>query len=84
VYQQAISREDYEEMRSPLNDEVATAELNLGQARVDEIEVVKVLDFAENLLLNTAGVWQVSSLAQKQRLQKVLFPMGIEFADGLY
>jgi len=71
-------------MRSPLNDEVATAELNLGQARVDEIEVVKVLDFAENLLLNTAGVWQVSSLAQKQRLQKVLFPMGIEFADGLY
>jgi hypothetical protein len=30
------------------------AELNLGRARLDEVEVDKVLDFAENLLLNTA------------------------------
>ena len=84
VFQQAISREDYEEMRAALNDELATAELNLGQARVDEVEVEKVLDFAENLLLNTAGVWLQCSLEQKQRLQQVLFPLGVEYADGGY
>jgi hypothetical protein len=43
-----------------------------------------VLDFAENLLLNTAGVWQGCSLEQKQRLQQVLFPLGVEYADGVY
>ena len=60
------------------------AELNLGRARLDEVEVEKVLDFAENLLLNTAEAWQRCSLEQKQRLQQVLFPQGVEYADGLY
>jgi hypothetical protein len=71
-------------MRAALGDELATAELNLGQAQLDEIEVEKVLDFAENLLLNTAGVWQQCSLEQKQRLQQVLFPAGVEYEDGVY
>lgn len=84
VFQQSISRDDYAEMLAALNDELAATELNLGQARVDEVEVDKVLDFAENLLLNTAGVWQRCSLEQKQRLQQVLFPLGVEYADGLY
>ena len=84
VYQQAISRDDYEEMRAKLNDELATAELNLGQGRADEVEVEKVVEFAEDLLLNTAGAWQRCSLEQKQRLQQVLFPLGVEYADGLY
>jgi len=84
VYRQAINREDYEQMRTPLAEELAVAELNLGRARLDEVEVEKVLDFAENLLLDTAGVWQSCSLEQKQRLQQVLFPQGVEFADGVY
>jgi hypothetical protein len=45
VYQQTMDRKDYEEMRAALNEELAPAELNLGQARVDEVEVEKVLDF---------------------------------------
>jgi hypothetical protein len=32
---------------------------------MDEVEVGKVLDFAENLLLNPTDVWQQSSLNQK-------------------
>ena len=84
VFQQAIDRNDYEQMRNALQEEMAVAELNLGQARVGEVEVEKVLDFAENLLLNTAGAWQQCSLEQKQRLQQVLFPKGMEYADGAY
>ena len=84
VYSKAITREDYDQMRTPLVEDLAVAELNLGQARLDEVEVEKVLDFAENLLLDTAGAWQRCSLEQKQRLQQVLFPQGVEFADGLY
>jgi len=57
-------------MRAALNEELATAELNLGQARIDEVEVEKVLDFSENLLLDLAGTWLRSSLEQRQRLQQ--------------
>ena len=70
-------------MRAALDDDLAAAEFNLGQARLDETEVEKVLDFAENLLLNTATVWQQCSLEQKQR-EQVLFPFGVEYADGVY
>ena len=85
VFQQAINREDYEQMRDALQGEMAEAELRLSEARANEVEVEKVLDFAENLLLNTAGVWERRcSLEQKQRLQQVLFPAGVEYSDGVY
>ena len=71
-------------MRAALKEELATAELNLGQARVDEFEVEKVLDLAENLLLNSAGAWLQCLLEHKQRFQQVLFRLGIEYADGHY
>jgi hypothetical protein len=84
VFHQAITSEDYAQMRTPLNEELAVAELNLSRTRQDEVEIYKVLDFAENLLLDTAGAWKRCSLEQKQRLQQVLFPQGLEFADGVY
>ena len=43
-----------------------------------------MLAFAEDLLLNAAGVWERCSLDHKQRLQRVLLPPGIELADGDY
>jgi hypothetical protein len=41
----------------------------------------KILD-AHNL--NAARLWTEFSSDQKQRLQKVLFPQGMTFADGIY
>jgi hypothetical protein len=73
---ESITQEDYEEMRAALNDELATAEFELGQAQLDEIEVEKVLDFAENLLLNTAGVWQQSSRNRSNVCSRCFSPRG--------
>ena len=84
VYHQSISRAEYEQMRVPLDEELATTEANLMQAQAAEMSVDKVLAFAEELLLNVAGVWERCSLDQKQRLQQVLFPAGVEYADGVY
>jgi site-specific DNA recombinase len=84
LFRQVISQEDYNQMKPPLDEDLALAELNLGRARLDEVEIDTVLDFAENLLLNTAEAWQRCSLEQKQRLQQVLFPQGVEYADGRY
>ena len=67
-----------------LEAELADVEDGLSQARLSEIEVDAVLDFSEALLLNTAGIWERCSLDQKQRLQQVLFPQGVEYADGVY
>lgn len=50
--------------------------VKVNEARQEEIEINEVLDFAENLFLNAAGMWNQSSLEQKQRLQQVLFPQG--------
>jgi hypothetical protein len=52
--------------------------------RADEIDTERVPTFAENLLLNTCEVWKQCSLEHKQRLQQVLFPQGVEFANGAY
>ena len=71
-------------MRVPLDTELIALEENLRQARFGEVEVEKVLSFAEDLLLNVAGVWERFSLDQKQRLQEVLFLQGIEYQDGVY
>jgi hypothetical protein len=42
-----------------------------------------VLNFAEQVFLNTARVWMEWNAEQKQRLQKVLFPQGMTFCDGI-
>ena len=59
-----LDRETYEQMRNSVDGELAEAELSLSRARMDEIEVEKVLDFAENLLLNPALAWQRCSLSK--------------------
>ena len=79
-----LPKSDYEEMRPPLDQDLATAESNLMNAQATEISIEKVVQFAEDLLLNVAGAWERCSLDQKQRLQQVLFPAGVEYADGVY
>ena len=54
------------------------------EAQATEVRVEKVVEFAEDLLLNVAGAWERCSLDQKQRLQQLLFPAGVEYADGVY
>jgi hypothetical protein len=36
------------------------------------------------LLLNAPRLWVESSLEQKQRLQEVFFPHGVQFENGAY
>lgn len=47
----------------------------------EEIELEKVLQFADRIILRPTRLWTESTLEQRQRLQKTLFPNGIEF-DG--
>jgi serine phosphatase RsbU (regulator of sigma subunit) len=47
-----------------------------------ELDVEAVLEFARHLILNASQMRIQASLDQRQRLQAVLFPEGLTYADG--
>ena len=53
-------------------------------AKLEGYDVEAVLNFAENVILNAARLWTELASDQKQQLQKVLFPQGVTFSDGIY
>jgi hypothetical protein len=52
------------------------------QAKLEEIDVEGLPDFAEHVLNNTAHLWLDASPELKRRLQAVIFPEGLRFRDG--
>ena len=68
-----------------MDQENALAEAALHDAKLDELDVEGVVGFAEHVLSNAARLWLESSLDQRQRLQKVLFPKGVTYSpDGQF
>ena len=84
IYQQGIGRELYQEHLDQLNTDIAMAELDLHDARIEALDVEGILDFARYVLVNAGRMWIEASLDQKQRLQAVLFPRGVTYADGSF
>ena len=84
IYQRAIDQRTYEWERDKLNEQIMLAEMQERDAKLEEYDVAAVLAFAEHVILNAARLWTEFSSDQKQRLQKVLFPQGVTFADGIY
>ena len=84
VYEQSIDRATYEKQKDKLREEIALAEMDAHAARLDELDVEAVLEFAEHAVLNAARLWTEFTLEQKQRFQNVLFPQGVRFSDGKF
>lgn len=77
IYEDSISAEVYEEHRSRLGAELADAEIRLHDARIQEIDVEGVLDFALHLVVHADRLWLEGTLEQRQQIQRVLFPAGV-------
>ena len=75
---------EYREMKEDLEQQIVTVEMKINDAKQDEIDIEELLDFTENLLLDAATEWNRSELAGKQRIQQVLFPHGVTYAEGIY
>jgi site-specific DNA recombinase len=84
VYERAIERPDYEQMKGQLEAELFTAEVQLHEARENELDMESVISFAEQVFLDAPQMWQLMSPDQKQRFQQVLFPEGVQFSGGVY
>jgi hypothetical protein len=84
VYQKTIDADTYKEMRAKLAEDLALAEMELGAAQTEEIEIETVLDYAQMVLTNASNLWKAAPAEQKQRLQQVLFTEGVTYSDGEY
>ena len=76
-----VSQAIYDESIGRLTSEVEGVRGELRVTELENLEIEKVLGFAERIILRPARLWVESSIKQKQRLQQTLFPGGIEF-DG--
>ena len=81
IYKHTIDQATYDHQRDTLREERTLAEVELHEAKIEEFDVEGIVAFAEHLLTNAARLWLEASLDQKQRLQQMFFPEGLQF-DG--
>ena len=81
IHERRIDRDSYERRRDSLRSDIAFAEMEFGDAKIEELDVEGVLAYAEGVLTNASQLWLNATLDQKQRLQSVVFPEGLSF-DG--
>ncbi len=84
AYKDEFDKQTYEEQLDRLNEEIAIAELEERDTRIEEMDGQAAVRFGEYVLLNAARLWAKSPLEQEQRLQKALFPRGVKFEAGSY
>ena len=84
LYAKKIDAVTYERQRDAIREQIALATIDLGDARHEETDVEAVLGFAEYVMTNAARLWMESTIEQKTRLQRALFPEGLRLQDGRF
>ena len=81
LFERSIDIETYDRHRDKLREELTLAQMDRHSCELEEMDVEGIVAFAERVLPSASNLWVQSSLAQKQRLQQLLFPEGVRF-DG--
>ena len=84
IYAQSIDFGTYERQRDKVQENLAVADLELHEARIDRIDVEGVLGFAEHLIANAARAWMEASLEQRQQIQSAIFPRAPLRRSGIW
>jgi hypothetical protein len=84
VYKRFIDSATYQQQLDKRNEEIALAEIDERDARIEQMDVHVAVRFGEFVLLNAPRLWAQSGLEQKQRLQQAIFPRGVQFENGVY
>jgi site-specific DNA recombinase len=80
LHDRVIDKATYQEQASRLDEEITSAQLDLNETDREELNVEAALEFAEEVLSNPGKLWKELPTPQKQRLQKVLFPKGVQYS----
>ncbi len=81
IYRGAISDQVWEEESDHLAHELARVRLEIGEARIEELDVEAILNYAEYVLGNAGRLWRSLESSRKRRVQETLLPKGVTF-DG--
>lgn len=81
VYERGLDKETYQDQLSRLREESLLAEMELNEAKVEELDVEAVVNYGVNAISDASQFWRDGSVDQKQRFQRILFPEGLTF-DG--
>lgn len=81
VYQHSIDKTVYQEQLELIEDEIALAQLDVHDAKLEELDIDAALNYSTDALRNARRFWIQCSADQKQNFQRVLFPEGLVF-DG--
>jgi hypothetical protein len=84
VYKRFIDSATYQQQLDKRNEEIALAEIDERDARIEQMDVHVAVRFGEFVLLNAPRLWAQSGLEQKQRLQQAISPRGVQFENGVY
>ena len=76
-----IDQSTYDEQNERLGTEIAETRAALRSVEVIDEQIEELLEFADSVLRDPAGLWMRASLDQRQRLQKVLFPTGVAYSE---
>ena len=82
VYQQAIDKDTYERENLKASEALTLAEMELRDARLEELDVESLLEFAKHLALHADRLWMEAAHEDRQQLQACLFPEGIRYRNG--
>ena len=83
-YEGSIDRATNKKQLDLLNEDIALAELEIHETKIDGMDLEATLNFATNALSNGAEFWIQCSPDQKQRFQRVLFPNPLVFHGESY
>ncbi len=81
IFERTIDQSTYQTQLSRLREDQILAEIELNDAKVEELDIETVLNFALQTVGDPSTFWLDGDLDQKQRFQKVMFPAGLTF-DG--
>jgi hypothetical protein len=82
IYQRVIDQETYKDQLDKLNEGMTLAEMEQHGQRSEELDLEAVLAFAEKVSLSASRMWLEADLEQRQRLQALLFPEGLQLMNG--
>ena len=66
-------------MNSKFVEEIAAIEAQIAEATMVTDVFEQLLKFSKSILVNIPAAWARASLAQKQRVQNILFPSGLKY-----
>ena len=84
LYEDKIDKATYEQQRARLDKEIAAVEEAIDSTQPEALDLARTLRFAERLLTDPAGCWQVLAPKLKPRFQRALYPNGMSYEDGTF